>query len=149
MTQNKLISKSLFGNFVTEDDKKYTTKVEIPQYLPSVTCPLLDECYNLSKYRDLIEKIDKSNVSTEEKIFLKFAATRHIVFTYAKIADYYAHASKEMQELMEQSALVIIDFNDAIANGYVKLSKNIEKIMRETGRQVKEDYHNQTTPKKG
>ena len=35
---------------------------------------------------------------------------------------------------MEDSALVILDLNDAIANGYIRLSKNIEKIMRETGR---------------
>ena len=39
---------------------------------------------------------------------------------------------------MEEPALVIIDINDAIANGYVKLSKNIEKIMRETGRYANE-----------
>ena len=43
-----------------------------------------------------------------------------------------------IQKLMEESALVIIDINDAIANGYVKLSKNIEKIMRETGRYANE-----------
>ena len=60
------------------------------------------------------------------------AASRHIVFNYAKIADYYAHADKEMQELMEQSALVILDIDDAIANGYVKLSKDIEKLISES-----------------
>ena len=57
------------------------------------------------------------------------AASRHIVFNYAKIADYYAHSNEEMQELMEQSALVILDIDDAIANGYVKLSKDIEKLI--------------------
>ena len=75
------------------------------------------------------------------------AATRHLVFNYARIADYYAHASKDVQKLMEQSALVIIDLDDAIANGYVKLSENIKKIMMESGRQAGEDYHNQTTPR--
>lgn len=29
---------------------------------------------------------------------------------------------------MEESALVIIDVNDAIANGYVRLSKGIEAL---------------------
>ena len=81
--------------------------------------------------------IKNSNVSEEEKKFLKLAASRHIVFNYAKIADYYAHASKEMQELMEQSALVILDIDDAIANGYVKLSKDIERILEESGDEVK------------
>ena len=30
---------------------------------------------------------------------------------------------------MERSALVIIDFNDAIANGYVQMSEKINNIM--------------------
>ncbi len=117
----------------TEEEKMYTTKVGIPQYLPNAVCPKLDECYGLNKYNELMYKISQSNVTNEEKKFLQFAATRHIIFNYGLIADYYAHASKEMQELMEQSALVIIDFDDAIANGYVKLSKNIKEIMDKTG----------------
>ena len=111
-------------------DSKYSINVKIPQYLPNRECPHLMECYDLKKYKELCKEIDKSNVTDEEKEFLKFAATRHIVFTYAKIADYYAHANKEMQELMEKSALVIIDFDDALANGYVSLSNRILNIVR-------------------
>ena len=70
-------------------------------------------------------------MSEEEKKFLRFAASRHIVFNYALIADYYAHASAEMQGLMEQSALVILDINDAIANGYVKLSEKMKQLVEE------------------
>lgn len=137
---------NLFGVEEAEEDKKYTTKVGVPQYLPSAECPRLDSLVNMTKYKELLRNINASNVSEEEKEFLRLAATRHLVFTYSKIADYYAHASKEMQELMEQSALVIIDIDDAIANGYVKLSKNIKKIMEETGTPVSKDFHNQTTP---
>ena len=139
---------NLFGVEETEEDKKYTTKVSIPQYLPSAECPRLDTLVNTTKYKELLRNINASNVSEDEKAFLRLAAARHIVFTYSKIADYYAHASKEMQELMEQSALVIIDIDDAIANGYVKLSKNIERIMQDTGRPVGDTYYNQTTGKK-
>ena len=32
---------------------------------------------------------------------------------------------------MEKSALVIIDFNDAIKNGYVKLYNRIEEIIED------------------
>ena len=39
---------------------------------------------------------------------------------------------------MEQSALVIIDIDDAIAGGYVRLSKNIEAIMNQSGRKAGE-----------
>ena len=63
-------------------------------------------------------------------MFLKYAAARHLAFNYSKIADYYAHQGKEMQALMEKSALVIIDLNDAIANGYVTLQNRIMDIAR-------------------
>lgn len=124
----------LFGcNEEVKQDDKYTTKVGVPQYLPSNEKPSVFSLWNDKKYQELITKINTSNVSENDKEFLRFAATRHIIFNYSKIADYYAHSSKEVQELMEQSALVIIDINDAIANGYVKLSKNLEDIMKKTG----------------
>ena len=113
-----------------EQEKQiYTTKIQIPQYIPSNKKPNIGELVNIEKYSKLIRDINESNVSEEEKEFLKFAATRHIIFNYNKIADYYAHSSKEMQELMEKSALVILDINDAIANGYVKLSTRLDKLI--------------------
>jgi hypothetical protein len=53
---------------------------------------------------------------------------RHLVFDYRNIAEYYAKASIPAQRLMEKSALVIIDYEDAIANGYVKVSKRLREI---------------------
>ena len=113
------------------DDKKYSRAIKIPQYNPSEEVPKLESMLDLEKYSKLIYAINKSNVSEEEKKFLRFAASRHIVFNYALIADYYAHASSEMQDLMEQSALVILDINDAIANGYVKLSEKMKQLVEE------------------
>lgn len=113
-------------------NNKYSKKVEAPQYLPKEQCPALEELCATNKYSELIANINKSTVSEEEKAFLIKAATRHLVFNYAKIADYYAHATPEMQRLMEQSALVIIDFDDAIANGYIKLSSTIKSIVEES-----------------
>ena len=124
---------NLFGAVDAEYDKRYTTKINIPQYLPDMECPSIDQLVGLNKYNELISNINKSNVSEKEKQFLRLAATRHLAFTYSRIADYYAHASKEMQELMEQSALVIIDVDDAIANGYMKLSKDIRAILERNG----------------
>ena len=113
------------------DDTKYSRAIRVPQYEPSNVKPNLESVYDLTKYSKLVAKINKSGVSEEEKKFLKFAASRHIVFTYSKIADYYAHASKEMQELMEESALVILDIDDAIANGYVALSDKMKQLIEE------------------
>lgn len=113
------------------DDTKYSRAIRVPQYTPSNEKPSFEMMYNLDKYSKLMAKINKSSVSDDEKKFLKFAATRHIVFTYSKIADYYAQADKEMQELMEESALVILDMDDAIANGYVALSDKMRQLIEE------------------
>lgn len=127
----------LFETF-KQIDKKYTRKTMAPQYVPSERKPLVESLCNYEKYSKLIKHINDSNVSEEEKKFLKFGASRHLVFDYSLIADYYAHATPEMQKLMEESALVIIDFDDAIANGYVKLSKTIKHIMDESGDKTNE-----------
>ena len=126
--------RSLFGTNVKIDKyTSYDTKTLIPHYNPSNEMPPIEGLIDTEKYSKLIREINNSTVSDEEKKFLKFAAARHIVFHYNYIADYYAGASSEMQNLMEQSALVILDINDAIANGYVKLSKDIQKILEESG----------------
>ena len=123
------------------DDTKYSRAIRVPQYNPSEVKPHIDSLLDYSKYSKLLANIKNSNVSEEEKKFLKLAASRHIVFNYAKIADYYAHADKEMQELMEQSALVILDIDDAIANGYVKLSAKMNQLVDEA-RAMKEQTEN-------
>lgn len=128
----------LFETPEVDKNNKYTKKVSAPQYLPSNVQPMVAELFNSVKYSSLVRDIKQSNVTDEEKDFLIKAATRHIVFNYSKIADYYAHATPEMQKLMEQSALVIIDIDDAIANGYVKLNKVIKDIMKDSGEQVKD-----------
>lgn len=108
-------------------------KIAIPQYSPSKIKPQLESLIDYNKYSQLIKSINNSNVSEEDKNFLKFAATRHLVFHYSKIADYYAHSSAEMQKLMEESALVILDIDDAIVNGYVRLSNSIDKLLNNGG----------------
>ena len=125
--------------FEEELDETYSQKITRPQYIPKMDNPpelfmLIDK----TKTSKLIQDIENSNVTDGEKKFLKYAAMRHLQFNYSLIAEYYCHASPEMQRLMEQSALVILDMNDAIANGYVQLSENIEKIMEESGENAKE-----------
>lgn len=117
----------------SQEEKKYSTKIESPIYEPKNKQPHPLELYNNFKTQRLISKINQSNVSDEEKKFLIEAAKRHTIFNYEKIADYYSHSSKEMQDLMEQSALIIIDFDKAIEHGYVKLCSEIKS-------QYMEDY---------
>lgn len=112
--------------YVDEDESDYTDKIVAPVYEPKEhESPEIHELYDEEKSLELIEKIKKSDVPEEIKDFLKIASYRHIVFDYARIAEYYAHADKDVQELMEDSALVIIDFDDAIKNGFIEFTRDV------------------------
>ena len=113
------------GEFKDDSEKKYSSKIEAPIYEPKNVKPHILELCNKEKTHRLMREIDNSNLPIDEKNFLIDAARRHNVFNYEKIADYYAHATPEMQNLMERSALVIIDFEKAIQLGYVKLCDEI------------------------
>ena len=115
------------------DEPIYTQNIESPVYEASNEKPEASDLIIESVTDKLIEEIQASKISKLDKTFLLKAAQRHNEFNYKKIADYYANSDKEVQELMENSALVIIDFKKAIDLGYVKLSENIEK-------QFKNDY---------
>lgn len=112
---------------LTGQDDVYTTKVEAPVYEPTGMRPNVETLVDSEKYKVLIKDIDNSELSEANRKFLRMAATRHLCFDYSMIAEYYAQASPEMQQLMEDSALVIIDFNKAIEDGYVKLTDRIAK----------------------
>lgn len=119
-------------------DGKYTTKVVIPHYEPREYCPSISEIMDTSKYEELIKHINESNVSDDNKRFLRLAAARHIVFNYARIADYYAHANKELQGLMEESALVLIDINSALANGFAKLDYRLIELAKQSAAETED-----------
>lgn len=117
-----------------ESANDYSRKVESPTYEPTMDVePTIAECTDLNKYHALLDEIEQSSVSEDEKDFLRLAATRHIVFDYANIAERYARASADVQRLMEHSALVIVDFGSAIENGFVKMTKNIQKLLKGDG----------------
>ncbi len=115
----------------TTEDEPYTNKIEPPKYEPKGDKPKINELLNNDKANKFIEAINKSKVSKDEKEFLINSAYRHLSFNYKNIAEYYAHSSEEMQDLMENLALVIIDFNKAIENGYVNLSKDISNQYKD------------------
>ena len=119
---------NLFGkNEETQKDQKYSTKIKAPVYDPKNQQPHILKLCDDSKTNKLIQEIQSSSLLDDEKEFLIKAAHRHSVFYYNNIADYYAHATPEMQDLMEKSGLVIIDFKKAVKYGFVKLCKEIRK----------------------
>jgi hypothetical protein len=107
------------------DENVYTKKIQSPIYEPKGEKPKVGELCDLRKTAKLLTEIEDAKVPEEVKTFLRLAAQRHAVFDYEKIAEFYAHASKAVQDLCENSALVIIDFKKAIEQGFVVMTKEI------------------------
>lgn len=119
----------VFGDVPDEDDEMYSRKIEAPIYTPSDEKPLLNDLYDDTKTKTLIADIQASTELTQqEKEFLTIAAQRHSVLNFSNIADYYAHSSEAVQQLMEDSALIIIDYDRAIELGFVKLTNEIADL---------------------
>jgi len=110
----------------------YTSRIVSPHYEPSENKPDILELYDKAKADRLIAEINASEVLTEdEKQFLILAANRHVVFNFKKIADYYSNSSAEVQRIMENSALVIIDYEKAIEQGFVDFTNAITDLYEE------------------
>ena len=122
----------LFDEMEAESDiDLYTDKVETPVYEVTGEKPSLEELFDDEKTNQLISEINSADIPEDLRDFLIYASYRHLKFDYSNIAEYYAHADKEVQELMEKSALVIIDFKQAIEQGYVAVMDAIEKMREE------------------
>lgn len=109
-------------------DKTYTQKIQTPVYEPTGPCPELSALTHDQKTAELLVAIDRAELADDVKTFLRIAATRHTVFRYSKIAEYYAHADEITQDLMERSGLVIIDYDKAVENGFVHLSSQLAAL---------------------
>lgn len=126
---------ALLGGAISEEieqESEYSRKVDSPHYEPTGEAPGILELYSTLRMDELLEDIESDgSIREDEREFLRMAAARHVVFDYRNIAEYYASASPAMQRLMEDSALVIVDFDDAIKNGYVKLRNAVNEMLNE------------------
>lgn len=113
------------------DDNAYTQTVDIPIYYPTGPQPAIDELTDRSTADELIGQIRQAELPADIENFLLDAAERHVAFNFERIANYYAHSSPDIQALMERSALVIVDYNQAIENGFVRLKEDIDAAFTE------------------
>lgn len=113
-------------NRILEDDP-YTIKVDAPIYKPkSGAPPPVSDLYDDSKTQNLIAQIQKADLPDDISAFLIAAAHRHTVISYENVAEFYSHAEPAIQRLIEDSALIIIDFGAAIEKGYVKVTQTFQ-----------------------
>ena len=124
-----------FDRLITqgEDEQRYTKKIIAPTYEPKGKKPPISKLMNLQKTNELINEIENANIPDDVAIFLKVAATRHTVFSFRDIAEFYCHSDATVQDLMEKSGLVIIDFDKAIENGFVHITKKLGELVDAEG----------------
>ena len=114
---------------LSETESKYTRKVNVPIYEIKGEKPEISDMINTERADELIELIKSKNLPSDIEDFFIKTATRLYEYKYDNIAEFYAHQDKDVQEIMEKLALVIIDFDKAIENGYVQLNKFIEQVF--------------------
>ena len=129
-----------FGFEKIEDDFKddfdptdpYTQKIQTPVYEPTGEDVTISDLVDTSVRDELVRQIQMADIPEDVEEFLTMAAQRHLRFNYHNIAEYYANAPAEVQELFEDSALVIIDYDKAIEKGYVKLNTALQGMIEES-----------------
>ena len=117
-----------FDALFSERDATYSRKIEAPIYEPRGERPAPASLYDDTKAVRLIEQIRAADLPEDVAAFLEVAAERHVVFDFTRIADFYAHADAPIQRLMEASALVIVDFDQAVEHGFVKLTRRLAEL---------------------
>ncbi len=122
-------SKLEIGSLFKGESEPYSRKIEAPVYEPKGEKPKIKEMMDRRATDKMIRAIDKAKgLPDDVRDFLRAAAERHTRFNFVNIAEFYAHADKVTQRLMEDSALVVIDFDRAVELGFVKVSKAMGKL---------------------
>jgi len=116
------------GSGQDEIDDIYTRKIVAPVYEPKGEKPPIKELIDREKTANLIAEIEQAELPEDIEYFLKMAAERHSVFHFRKIAEFYCHADEQVQDLMEKSGLVIIDFKKAIEYGFVHMTEKLGEL---------------------
>ena len=114
-----------------EGENTYTTTIESPIYEPSGPPPAIQDLASTAVRDELLAEIDAADLLPEVTDFLRLAAHRHTRFDYETIANYYAHAPENIRKLMEASALVIVDYDQAVERGFVRLHEAIGEAFGE------------------
>jgi hypothetical protein len=116
------------GSGEAAGESQYTNKITAPIYEPKGERPPIKDLSDKTKTNELCSEIEKAELPEDIRGFLLTAAQRHTVFNFRNIAEFYCHASADVQHLMERSGLIIIDMDKAIANGFVHLSERLGAI---------------------
>ncbi len=106
---------------------EYSRKIESPIYQP--TGLKIDDArslYDESEVKELETLIKDADVPDDVREMLMASAQRFRRFDFGRVAEYYSQCNDPVvKNLMERTAMVIVDFGRAIEDGFVELAEEI------------------------
>ena len=125
--KNKLEEWGLPLKIASNGDYKELLEVSIPYYTPAEECPDSTELADLSEVDELNSMITKLKPEKGLEAILRARAAFFAEFDFQKIADYYAHANKDTQELMKRLGLVIVMPKEAYEMGMCDFRESFDE----------------------
>ena len=125
--KNKLEEWGLPLKIASNGDYKELLEVSIPYYTPAEECPDSTELADLSEVDELNSIITKLKPEKGLEAILRARAAFFADFDFQKIADYYAHANKDTQELMKRLGLVIVMPKEAYELGMCDFRESFDE----------------------
>jgi hypothetical protein len=111
-----------------ENDNNYSRKIEAPDYEPTGRNVQVSELYDESKTQRLVAEINAMKVNAEIKKMLVAGAQRFTRFDFRNVAEWYSQQEDEnVKAMMRKMAMVIVDFDEAVENGFVRLCEELIK----------------------
>lgn len=110
----------------SNSDYKELLEVTIPYYEPDEDKPDEAVLADFSDFDKLNDKITKSGVKGGLEKLLRARAAFFTDFDFQKIADYYAHSDKDVQNLMKELGLVVVIPRDAYDLGMCDFRESFE-----------------------
>lgn len=108
--------------------------LKTPVYEPMGVPVRIRDLYDDEKAQEFLKEIEALNCDPELKKFLRYGAYRHIEYHYRWIAEFYCQLKDEkIKDLFKRMALVIIDGEDAIKLGYLRLMKKLVEMRKNEG----------------
>lgn len=108
-------------------DYKELLDVSIPYYTPAEKAPEASELADLSEVDELNDMITKLKPEKGLEPILRARAAFFAEFDFQKIADYYAKADKDTQELMKRLGLVIVMPKEAYDRGMCDFRESFDE----------------------
>lgn len=119
----------------------YSKKIKLPIFDPKGISVKLEECIDVSKFSEYMDEIElykkEGKIDDIQYNFLKLSATRFLKFNFENIAEYFCNANSDMQKIMQDLALVLIDYDGALKASIIEAVDFTDRILNIQERHIK------------